>query len=194
MVDQQVEPFEQLVERVFSEHAEVVGSIAITWNGLMSECGKIFHHLSGLQTVEAAQAIWNAPKNDATLRDMLLAIATLAYEVKQPKRYRDIRWLIVEQFDKYRGHRDSAVHSPYAIYLSEKGLVVEPDTFHGNKLARKLKEIDLERDLTIYLENLRALRGFANGIAAALAWPNESDWPVKPALKPISRESNTAPQ
>lgn len=183
--------FNNMVGRVMSEHATTVGSIAISWNSLMDSLGNIFYRLSGIQDVAVCYAIWNTPRNDRVLRDILLAVARIKLEHDSDK-FRKLQWLIIKQFDRYSNHRDVSVHSPYSVAITNGSLSVVPNVLGGNRLAGQLKDADLIKLLRAYEKNIRTLYEFSKGIELGLMMNGgKKVWPKIPVLDDVQEHRKT---
>jgi hypothetical protein len=103
-----------------SEHAALIGRVAIAWNDLNYILSYLFQIFTGMPK-DRATAIYFTPKSDATQRELLMAAAKIALEP-----YPEIWQAFKSSFDKiksFAGERNAAIHTSWAVTFPEPRFV-----------------------------------------------------------------------
>jgi hypothetical protein len=185
-------PHAEIVRQHLDPYATEIGHIAIAWNNLHENLALLFWHAIGPSKGAVPFAIWNVLSNDRTQRDVLkVAVEAFAFK-DRPDSSRisaDVLWLL-NQSEKLADQRNNAVHGPITTLtnVATGETVVEPQTFFGNRRAKKLDKVDLISQLKWYRESIEVLARYAADLVREQ--PTSTTWPVRPQLPKMIRKSS----
>jgi len=193
---------EKLVREKLEPYVAALGKVAHSWNHLQDALAELFFIVTGLEQL-VAEAIWHSMLNDRWQRELLRAAVTATTNRRLtedlPKAKDDILWLLQKADDVGR-KRDTAVHAPITVAITspiaadfEDKVELIPDTFYGNRLARKLVGKDILAEFEWYELTADALTSFARGIKRAIETsgnPRPFPWPDRPRLPVLEQRGS----
>lgn len=162
--------------------AKVLGYIANSWNMLHADdLGAIFVYLLKPRNATIGWAAWHARQNDRAQRYMLQAAAKEALG-EDNKIFKELKWSL-KRTEALEDKRNTAIHTPYSIFIDNGTLRIVPYFFTGHKRAETLKERDVERELISYWRNIERIRSFVLKLYDALhSSSTSSTLPPRPSL------------
>ncbi len=115
----------------YRAQAEIIGTVATTWNGAQESLFFVFVALMGMRKPDA-EAIFFTLKADSAQRDITGALAkvVLAENTDLLKRVSDS----IKAMDLLAGERNAAIHTMWRAALDEARIVPSPDTKHHGAL------------------------------------------------------------
>jgi hypothetical protein len=112
------------LERDFvTEHAALIGRVAIAWNDLNHILSHLFQRFSGMSE-EKARAVYFLPRSDSTQRQMLGAVAEIAL-ASHPEILAGFKECM-KQINALAAERNAAMHTSWAVAISGGHFVPAP--------------------------------------------------------------------
>jgi hypothetical protein len=182
-------PSPEVVRKHLDPYATEIGHIAISWNRLHENLALLFWHAIG--PGGAPFAIWNTISSDRTQREILKAAVEANAFNDRPDSKRisqDVLWLL-KQADKLSDQRNDALHGPITTLTDTATgeTRVAPQTFFGNRRAKKLDKKDLMNEFNWYRESIEALSRYAADLVRER--PTSTAWPKRPQLPKLAQKS-----
>jgi len=182
-------PHPDVVRKHLDPYATEIGHIAIAWNRLHENLALLFWHAIGPGA--APFAIWNTLGSDRTQREVLrAAVQANAFSGRSDRKRisEDALWLL-KQADKLADQRNDAVHGPITTLTDTLTgeTTVAPQTFFGNRRAKKLEKKDLISEFIWYRKSIETLSSYAADLIRER--PSSTTWPAKPQLPKRDRKS-----
>jgi hypothetical protein len=126
-----------------TEHAALIGRVAIAWNDLNYILSHLFERFSGMPE-DKAKALYFLPKSDSMQRQMLMAVAEIALGPYPDllANFKDC----MKQINLLAGERNAAMHTSWAVAIPGNRFVPAPQLpTHGS----------LKPDFVAQFESLR---------------------------------------
>jgi hypothetical protein len=132
------------LERDFvTEHAALIGRVAIAWNDLNFIVSHLFERFSGMSE-EKAKAVYFLPRSDTNQRQMLTAVAEIAL-APHPDILASFKECM-KQINALAAERNAAMHTSWAVAIPGQHFVPAPQLpTHGS----------LKSDFAAQFESLR---------------------------------------
>jgi hypothetical protein len=105
---------------IISEHAALIGRVAIAWNDLNHVLSFLFRLFSGMPE-DKATAVYLTPKSDSTQRQLLKAVAQIALE-PHPEIWQAFKKSL-DSINALAGERNAAIHTSWAVQFPEPKFV-----------------------------------------------------------------------
>jgi hypothetical protein len=131
MSDDKPDPIEAAAIRAYDEHANVIGMVAVCWNGAQEFLYLMFVVLMGMRRAEA-EAIFFTLKADTAQRDITRALAkvALAHNADLLRRTTDA----ITTFDNLAGERNAAIHTMWHASTETATIAPSPYVKHHGAL------------------------------------------------------------
>ena len=160
--------------------AKALGYLVWAWNDLHEQMGHIFSAILYGAMSDVALAAWHSHNSDASQRHMLRDAAIPALTTK-PELLAAVKWLLTEA-DKLWDMCNNAIHSSYAVLLSEGNTSVISNPHFGNRRAEKLKDKDLIEEFERLTARTHSLIGYCHGLFQSIVDPENHSIPAKPKV------------
>jgi hypothetical protein len=134
-------------EKMYNEHAALVGHVTLAWSNIHSQVFRIFALLCGM-TGRQSEAIFFALKSDASQREITLAV--INETLSEPLRKKGT--VIFGRINGLAGERNLAAHTMWATLMPAGKIMPNPSV----RKPSRLKD-DFEQQFQTLIEKLREL-------------------------------------
>ena len=186
-----IPPSPKETDALYFNHAMMVGRVSCSWNMLHERLADIF---VALIESELARSVWYSTESDRSQRKMLASVVKAkTWPESLPKAKDDITW-ILNRTESTSDRRNTAVHTPIAIFLGPNGTPTQigPHYMYGHPRAVKVLNENLF-DLCLWCESQAvALSNFSWAVSRALRKSGNWPWPDRHSL-PILGQKRLLP-
>ena len=144
--------------------AEAIGLIAMQWNSMHNELGRIFVLVTKLDE-NAAYTKWNSIRSDRKQRRLLRIETEIVYADEKFREARENIIDLIDRIDRASSTRNSSVHCPFTLLIEDGDLRVIPDDLASdipndlakNRHAEMLKAVDILPELQKRIDEIDEL-------------------------------------
>jgi hypothetical protein len=182
------------LQQKFKPYAVELGKLVYSWNRLQEGFAILFWWLTANRNHQAALAAWYSVQDDRRQRGMLKAAIQVLPESSWEGRKNaktEIEWAI-KNANEFAIRRNSAIHSPYTMQITEKGAQLIARGEFGNLSAQMLKDRNLFDEFRWCAGSADVLHQYLISILDALMF-SEHPWPDRPQLPTRGQKAQSRP-